>query len=137
MASVKFHLSSSSKINSIDVSTGNLIFCEDTKTIYFDGADGRTEYRQIITLATEEIRQATAAIRGAFYFVKETLILWTYDEDWIQVTEQPDPQIIFDDTKDFPTIGDEERLYVCKDEIYRYYEGEYHPCSNDPEWETL
>ena len=140
MAGVKFHLvTQSSKLNTIPIQTGNLIFDEEARCIYLDNANSeRIAYQQIIVIKTEaERQQMRFPIHGAFYFVEETTALWRYTDtdEWVQVTNKP--QIVFDSIEDFPVVGDLETLYVAQNQIYRYYSGSYHLCANDSVWETV
>ena len=76
---VKFIATTSDKLSSINIKAGQIIFSMDERAIYLD-TDVRTSFQQIITLVREEIRQnLTSPIKG-FYFVKDTKVLWHYED---------------------------------------------------------
>lgn len=141
MATIKFIDTTASKVDSIEQKGGQVIFVRDKREIILDTADGeRTEYKQIIILLTDTQRQnIESPVLGGFYFVKETLILWNYDEEdgWIRITSAPTSQIEFLDNQTLPDIGNTEKLYIKENELYRWYDGEYHLCGNDNEWEIV
>lgn len=135
MAGIKFFLTSSSKIDTITVSAGNLIFCEDTQTIFLDSPNGRIAYRDIITLATDAARIALPNPIETFYFVDETCVLWKYfNNTWNQITATPEDQIVFANYSDFPPVGNTARLYVDGLDIYRYLDGNYQKMSGSFDW---
>lgn len=78
-----------SQLDTVVLSTGQLIFCTDTSEIFFDSQDfGRVEYtREIIKVNTEDARMALIApIADKLYFVRSTNILYRYDgENWNRV----------------------------------------------------
>lgn len=79
-----------SKLSDLVIKDGQLIFVQDKHKIALDFNGKRTFYNQIEELATEDARTAMLApIKGAFYFVLDTGILWTYQNDWVQITTPP------------------------------------------------
>lgn len=77
-----------SQLPSLPIVNGQLIFIKDKQKIMLDIGDKRTTYNQIITLQTElERTSLLAPISELFYFVIETNILWTYRNEWIQITK--------------------------------------------------
>ena len=56
MARVTYYLTDSYNLDSIEVKQGNLIFCENTKTIYLDGPNGRVAYDSIMVFETDADR---------------------------------------------------------------------------------
>lgn len=79
-----------SKLSDLVIKDGQLIFVQDKHKIALDFNGKRTFYNQIEELATEDARTAMLApIKGAFYFVLDTGILWTYQSDWVQITTPP------------------------------------------------
>lgn len=102
-----------SKLSDLAIKNGQLIFVQDSQRIALDLNGKRTFYSQITVLKTEQERQELLApIEGAFYFVLGTAVLWTYHNDWIQVTTQPE-DILFVGTE-LPELGSEKKLYVNK-----------------------
>lgn len=79
-----------SKLSDLVIKDGQLIFVQDKHKIALDFNGKRTFYNQIEELATDDVRTAMLApIKGTFYFVLDTGILWTYQNDWIQITTPP------------------------------------------------
>lgn len=79
-----------SKLPDLVIEDGQLIFVQDKHKIALDFGGKRTFYNQIEELATDNTRTAILApIKGAFYFVLDTGILWTYQNDWVQITTPP------------------------------------------------
>lgn len=79
-----------SKLSDLVIKDGQLIFVKDKHKIALDLNGKRTFYNQIEELATEDVRIAMLApVKGAFYFVLDTGILWTYQTDWVQITTPP------------------------------------------------
>lgn len=117
---MKFIATTSDKMNSIAVQSGQLIFSRDDRVIYLD-TDVRTSFQQIITVVNEETRQKLTAPVSGFYFIKDTKMLWNYEGgQWLQITEPPKENLVFADYKDFPAIGEEQVLYVDKEKIYQW-----------------
>lgn len=110
-----------SKVKSLQVQNGQLIFVHDKHQIYMDIDNKRTLYEQIITLNTEVERSNILAPIDSFYFVLDTAILWRYSGEWIQITSQPAKHIIFEKSYlNFPTIGDEKQIYIDTTENSTY-----------------
>lgn len=79
-----------SKLSDLVIKDGQLIFVQDKHKIALDFNGKRTFYNQIEELATDDVRIAMLApVKGAFYFVLDTGILWTYQTDWVQITTPP------------------------------------------------
>lgn len=86
-----------SKVSDMAVKDGQLIFVRDKHRIALDFDGKRTFYEQIIELPTEAARSSILApVESSYYFVLDTGVLWTYRNDWIQVTTPPK------DTSAFP-----------------------------------
>ena len=77
-----------SRLPSLSIKNGQLIFVKDASKIALDIDGKRTFYNQTVVLQTESERiSLLAPIVGLFYFVIETTILWAYQtEGWIQIT---------------------------------------------------
>lgn len=103
-----------SKVKDLPFKDGQLIFVHDAHRIALDYKGKRDFYNQIIELDAEAERlQLLAPISGAYYFVIETAVLWTYQNGtWIQVTTRPE-DIVFIGTE-LPELGQEKMLYVDK-----------------------
>lgn len=83
-----------SKLPTLPLEDGQLIFVYDKKKIALDNHGIRTIYEQIQTIETEEQRNDLLAPIDSFYFVIETSILWRYSNGhWNQITTPPQEQI--------------------------------------------
>jgi hypothetical protein len=78
---MKFITTTSDKVASIDIVSGQLIFSRDNRVMYLDSSAGRTEYNTIITLATEQQRAGMLYPVIAFYYVEDTAMFWRYNEN--------------------------------------------------------
>ena len=79
-----------SKLSDLAIKDGQLIFIQDKHKIALDFGSKRTFYNEIEELTTEDARTALLApVNGTFYFVLDTGILWTYQNNWIQITTSP------------------------------------------------
>ena len=135
---MKFIATTSDKINSINVVSGQVIFSTDDRVIYLD-SNIRNAFSTIITLATEAQRLGIIPVKG-FYFVEETSILWRYgDSGWEQLTGEGDSRIIFANREDFPAVGQEHVLYCTPDAIYQYSNTthSYVQISGSQSWESI
>lgn len=100
-----------SKLPDLVIKDGQLTFVRDKHRIAFDFGGKRTFYNQIEELATEQARiSMLAPVSGLFYFVIETAVLWTYRNDWVQITTPP-KEIVFFGTE-LPELGVSKTLYV-------------------------
>lgn len=123
---IKFISTIKSKLDSLELLNGQLIFVEDTQELFLDLHDKRTQYGSFIFLNTEEQRLLLYSPFNAFYFVLETSILWRYEPDgWVQITSPPREQVVFLDRENFPTIGDASCIYISETDMYRWKDGEY------------
>lgn len=76
-----------SRLPSLAIKNGQLIFVRDKHKIAFDYDGKRDIYNTITELETESERTALLApVTGMYYFVIETATLWTYQNGWIQIT---------------------------------------------------
>lgn len=113
---MKFIATTSDKIDSIPVVSGQLIFSRDDRVIYLD-TDVRTSFQQIITLIDDDQRLAIQFPLQGYYFVKDTKILWTYENgNWIQITEPPKQEVVYG----LPDVGEENVLYMEGTKLYRW-----------------
>lgn len=139
MAQIKFYKTTSPKLNDIAVENGNLIFCEDTRTIYLDNASERVAYLQIMLLPNDEARiSMTPNLVSGFYFVLSNNILWRLDgSTWIQITEKPSEQIVYGTLETFPRPGVEKCLYQTAEALYHWSNltmSYVNYCHSSPEW---
>ena len=100
-----------SKLPTLPLEDGQLIFVYDKKKIILDNHGVRTVYEQIQTIETEEQRNDLLAPIDSFYFVIETSILWRYSNGhWNQITTSPQEQIdriVAEGTKQVKAVCDE------------------------------
>ena len=99
-----------SKLPTLPLEDGQLIFVYDKKKIILDNHGVRTVYEQIQTIETEEQRNDLLAPIDSFYFVIETSILWRYSNGhWNQITTSPQEQIdriVAEGTKQVKAVQD-------------------------------
>ena len=75
---MKFIATTSEKISSIPIISGQLIFSRDDRIIYLD-SDVRTSFQQIITVDKDKTRLELVNPIQGFYFINETKVLWNYN----------------------------------------------------------
>lgn len=119
---MKFIATTSDKMEGIDIVSGQLIFSRDDRVIYLDAGNERTSFQQIISVASEELRQNLISPVRGFYFIEDTKTLWRYDKGaiWVQITEPPKENVVFLSRENFPEIGAEKVLYVDNKDIYQW-----------------
>lgn len=101
----------SDRVKDLVIKNGQLIFCQDNGRIALDFKDKRKFYNQIEELDTELTRkELESPINGVYYFVIETAVLWTYRNEWVQITSRPE-EIVFIGTE-FPELGVEQTIYT-------------------------
>lgn len=113
---LKVIATSSSKIRDLVIKSGQLIFIQDLKRIAFDFNGKRTFYNQIVELESEADRLALENPLRGYYFVISSACLWSYQDEWIQITERPKEVIHIG--VELPELGSakEGTLYVNKAE---------------------
>lgn len=136
---MKFIATTSDKVNSIDVVSGQLIFSRDDSVIYLD-TDTRTAFHTIIKIATDAQRRSLISPVQGFYFVEETAVLWNFQNGyWHALTQEPDEYLVFigeDETK--PVTGEVNKLYIHKRMIYQYNTDTHkYETIASPEWEAI
>lgn len=103
-----------SRLSSLTIKDGQLVFVKDKQRIAFDYNGKRTFYNQIEELSSEAERQTLLApINGLFYFIIDTATLWRYQDGWVQITATPE-QIVYIGTEQMPELGNAKTLYVNK-----------------------
>lgn len=100
----------SSKIRSLTIKDGQLVFIQDLGRIAFDFEGQRVFYNQIVELDTEAERLALESPLNGYYFVIDKACLWFYKDGWIQVTEEPQ-EIVFIGVE-LPALGEKSKLYA-------------------------
>jgi hypothetical protein len=111
---LKLVATTSSKIRSLPISDGQLVFIQDLGRIAFDFKNKRVFYNQIVELETEVDRLNLESPLDGYYFVLGSGVLWFYKSGWTQITEKPN-NIEFIDV-DLPELGQEDKLYINKTE---------------------
>ena len=113
---LKIMATSSSKIRDLAIKNGQLIFIQDLKRIAFDFNNKRIFYNQIVELNTDADRLALEAPLNGYYFVIDGACLWSYQGEWIQITNKSQETIHIG--AEFPSLEQAEEgvLYVNKTE---------------------
>jgi len=116
MSEVKTMLSvlvtDNAKLYDIPISNNSqMIFVRDLRTIVLDYHGTRHFFNQIITINTEAEKGEIAPINGCYYFVKDSVVLYTYqDDNWIPLTQNSAGTIYIGIAK--PSVGVNGILYV-------------------------
>ena len=133
---LKVVYTTSDKLSGITLAPGQLIFVEDERSIRFVNADSELiNYQSVISLPTELGRTSLQHPYPALYWIKDTNILWRYEDgQWYQLTNPPRDEIIFDD---LPAIGESNKLYINGDSIYRYRDNEYKEITSKLSWSSI
>ena len=105
-------VTSGSRLSDLVIKDGQLVFIRDKHRIAFDFGGKRTFYNQIEEVATEEDRLNLVPENGVYYFVIGTAVLWTYQDEWIQLTTPPKEYVFIG--IELPELGSENVLYVNK-----------------------
>lgn len=137
---LKVYHTISSRLDQLEIQNGQVIFVEDLHSIYLDMGGQRAKYDGIPLLATEEDRLAYQNPVAGLYYVILTKALWLFDgEEWNQINEQSEPQVIFQQDGTWPDGGQRQNvLYIGDNGIYTYTEnGEYNPVSVKQNWVML
>lgn len=102
----------SGRVRELPIKDGQLVFIQDVGRVAFDFKGQRVFYNQIVELATEKERAELAAPLNGYYFVLETACLWSYSNEWIQITTPPEERIFIG--VELPELGQakEDTLYV-------------------------
>lgn len=110
MPKLKFIRCVKSKINTIPVVDGQLIFTTDSYGIYLDLGSERKELSQIISLTSAE-RQEVLTPVTSFYFETDTGHLFYYDGKWTDISVDPNSLVItFNESEDLLEISSGETL---------------------------
>lgn len=114
MANFTVIATTSDRVKDLVIKNGQLVFIQDKGRIAFDFKDKRTFYNQITELDTEYERSSLESPSSGYYFIIESATLWSYQDEWIQITTPPE-DIVFIGTE-LPSLGKEQTLYVDKDD---------------------
>ena len=129
---LKLVATTSSKIRSLSIEDGQLIFIQNLGRIAFDFKGQRVFYNQIVELETEAERQALENPLGGYYFVIDEACLWFYNDGWVQITEKPQ-DIVFIGVE-LPQLGQKNKIYVDTDDkeisVWNEENGEYITVAN-------
>lgn len=140
MAQMKLVYTTSTKLDSLDVVDGQVIFLSDENQICLDMRGKRLYYKAIKTYDTDEQRLTTPPINKTFYFVFETNVLWQYNNGWTQITASGlTPILHYPTLEEFPTVGEENKLYYTNDGIYNWLESDhkYNLIANANRWDSI
>lgn len=107
---LKLIATTSSKIRDLTIQSGQLVFLYDIGRIAFDYKGTRVFYNQIVELETEAERQALENPLDGYYFVVDEACLWSYKDEWIQITEKPQ-EIVFIGVE-LPQLGQANKIYA-------------------------
>lgn len=118
MANIKFIATNHNKLSSINIKDGQIIFVKDEKTIYLDSEGARVAFENILTIDSENNREQTVAIEGCFYYVEDSKLIYRYkNAQWNCLNSS---EIVFDDKDSFPKTGDEKKIYISDNNIYKW-----------------
>ena len=136
---MRFIATTSDKLTSISIRTGQLIFCLDTRVIYLDTSSKiRTSYQSIMTVKDDDTRKNMKYPIEGYYYVRTENALWSYfDGLWVQMTGQKS-NLIFSD-EGLPAEGEKETLYVENTSLYRWNDitNSYEQISGNANWEDI
>ena len=138
-AIVKMYATVNSRLSALEVKDGQLIFTTDTKQLFLDYNGLRLAYDCVQVFSTDESRKSVLAPIEGFYFVENTGVLWRYKEGWKQISPENLNPIYMGGVDTFPTVGDNNTLYVADDAIYKWDSTtkSYLMVSNKTEWSNL
>lgn len=122
----------SSKIRSLPIKDGQLVFIQDLGRIAFDFKGKRVFYNQIVELETDIERKNLESPLSGYYFVIDEAVLWFYNEGWVQITEKPQ-DIVFVGVE-LPQLGQKNKIYIDTDDkeisVWDEENGEYITVAN-------
>lgn len=116
MSEVKTMLSvlvtDNAKLYDIPISNNSqMIFVRDLRTIVLDYQGTRHFFNQIITIDTEDEKNTIVPVNGNYYFVKDSVVLYAYqDNNWIPLTQNSAGTIYIGISK--PSVGVNGTLYI-------------------------
>ena len=116
------------KLPEITLAPGQLIFCQDDRSIRFVNSETELiNYQSVVSLDTDAEREALLTPYPALYWVRDTKELWRYDamDGWSKVSSGGsggEQQIVFGTR---PAVGEADKLYIDGVCMYLYLNGEY------------
>lgn len=120
-----FIITTKSKVSSLPVKNGQMIFVKDKEKIYYDWDNKRTAYHDIEELATNAERTGLESPKNnKIYLVEEDHTLWQYaGSKWIKLTNEPN--VVFANSPiDLPSLGGKANtLYIADKKLYIYNTG--------------
>lgn len=120
-----FIITTKSKVSSLPVKNGQMIFVKDKEKIYYDWDNKRTAYHDIEELATNTERTGLESPKNnKIYLVEEDHTLWQYvGSKWIKLTNEPN--VVFANSPiDLPSLGGKaDTLYIADKKLYLYNTG--------------
>lgn len=135
----KVYATTSQRLPQLPLLDGQLIFVQDTKSVYFDFNGLRLEYAIISTIESEEKRESLSNVAEGFYYVEDTNVLWRYKDGWTQITPSNVDFLYFGGVEAFPKVGKKNVLYVADDATYKWDSTaqEYVVVANKTQWISL
>lgn len=110
-AKISLIITDESKLNTLPVKDGQMLFIRDKQKIVFDFNGNRIEYKDIIVLNKDSDRTKLPQPNDqSLYFIKETYKIWYYDSNWHKIGTDVNEIISY--TK--PDTGIENVLYIDK-----------------------
>lgn len=114
MSKLKFVRTIKSKINSVPIVDGQIIFTSDLYGIYVDFGSERKEFKQILTLTSAEREELLTPVTG-FYFETNTGNLFYYSNEWMDISSaDPNSMVVtYDSSEELLEISSGETLSVA------------------------
>lgn len=114
MSKLKFVRTIKSKINSVPIVDGQIIFTSDLYGIYVDFGSERKEFKQILTLTSAEREELLTPVTG-FYFETDTGNLFYYSNEWMDISSaDPNSMVVtYDSSEELLEISSGETLSVA------------------------
>lgn len=141
MAQMKLVYTTSSRLDQIAITDGQIIFLSDENQICLDMRGKRLTYKAIKTFNTDAQRLNSIPIEKTFYFVFETNVMWQYfNGEWKQITASDlTPILFYPKETNFPNTGKENRLYYTDTGIYNWKESDqdYNLIANANRWQSI
>ena len=106
-----------SQVDNQPIVNGQLVCCIDSGRFFRDTADERIPLgNSILSVSSLPI----APISNKLYLLRPSTLYFYNGNDWISVNEIPKIIITQNSTTEFPSVGSELALYVCKTENRTY-----------------
>lgn len=119
-----FIITTKSKLSTLPVKNGQMIFVKDKEKIYYDWDNKRTAFHDIEELATNSEREELESPKAnKVYLVEEDHTLWQYTgTNWFKLTNEPN--VVFANSPvELPSLGGKPNtLYIADKKLYIYNE---------------